>query len=179
VNKFPKLERLNYFNGRILSADDFKLEQSYFIDKQRLHNRYLHGWGIVSGLDVSIKAGKVHVEPGVAIDCAGNEIYQHNCVDIAVLKGASECYVVVEYCEIETTPIPIIGSTGDVGQTVVVNTRIQEGCKVYLVRANPNLKHAKIGPGTCGCGKLHPMAIAHLQKGARGWKLQQCGRRIA
>jgi hypothetical protein len=179
VNKFPKLERLNYFNGRILSADDFNLEQTYFINKQRLHNRFLHGWGVVSGLDVSIKGSKVHVQPGVAIDCAGNEIYLHSCVDIAVLKGASEFYVVVEYCEIQTNPIPVIGSTGDVGQTVVVNARIQEDCKVYLVTVNPNLKHEKIGPGTCGCGQPHPMAIAHFQKGVRGRKLQQCGQRVA
>lgn len=176
MSKFPKLERLNYFNGRMLSADDFKLEQTYFIDKQRLHNRYLHGWGVVSGLDVSIKGSKVHVEPGVAIDCAGNEIYLHSCVNIAILKGAVEFYVVVEYCEIETTPIPVMGSTGDVGQTVVMNARIQEDCKVYLTSVNPNLNHETIGPGTCGCGKPHPITIAQLHKGSKGWKLQQCGR---
>lgn len=46
----PDLRRLNYFFGQMLGVDDFRSEQSYFREKQKLHNRCLHGYGTVCGL---------------------------------------------------------------------------------------------------------------------------------
>jgi hypothetical protein len=82
-----EFSRLRYFHGQPLSALDLRREQAYHLDKSRLRNRLLHGWGIVCGLDVrvSVKEGcrpeendptatEVIVLPGSAIDCAGNEI---------------------------------------------------------------------------------------------------------
>ncbi len=46
-------------------------------EKHRLHNRFLHGYGVVTGLEVSISddpPGMVRVEPGYAIDRMGNDI---------------------------------------------------------------------------------------------------------
>ncbi len=75
MNDSGKLQRVSYFFGQVLGEDDFKTEQNYFIEKHRLHNRHLHGWGVVNGLEVSVDKGNVvHVSPGIAIDCAGNEI---------------------------------------------------------------------------------------------------------
>jgi hypothetical protein len=45
-------ERLGYFYGQLLGVDDFRTEQRYFMEKRKLHNRCLHGWGVVCGLDV-------------------------------------------------------------------------------------------------------------------------------
>src|SRR6516165_9465892 len=42
--------RLNYFYGQMLSAQDFQIEQDYFREKMKLHNRCLHGYGTVCGL---------------------------------------------------------------------------------------------------------------------------------
>jgi len=42
--------RLNYFYGQMLSAQDFQIEQSFFREKMKLHNRCLHGYGTVCGL---------------------------------------------------------------------------------------------------------------------------------
>jgi hypothetical protein len=47
-----ELRRLNYFYGQMLSAQDFQIEQSFFRDKMKLHNRCLHGYGTVCGLIV-------------------------------------------------------------------------------------------------------------------------------
>jgi hypothetical protein len=82
-----EFSRLRYFHGQPLSALDLRREQAYHLDKARLRNRLLHGWGIVCGLDlrVAVKqdcrpeendptATEVIVVPGSAIDCAGNEI---------------------------------------------------------------------------------------------------------
>jgi hypothetical protein len=46
----PEFRRLNYVYGQLLGVADFRTEQSYFRDKQRLHNRCFHGYGVVCGL---------------------------------------------------------------------------------------------------------------------------------
>ncbi|MGI9331955.1 MAG: hypothetical protein ACR2RL_02250 [Gammaproteobacteria bacterium] len=48
----PGGERLQYYYGRNLSVSDFQTEQTYFLEKLRLHNRCFHGMGIVCGLEV-------------------------------------------------------------------------------------------------------------------------------
>jgi hypothetical protein len=83
----PELARLRYFHGQPLGALDMRREQSYHRDRARMHNRLLHGWGIVCGLDVGVAPRKpadecdedptfaeVIVLPGAALDCLGNEI---------------------------------------------------------------------------------------------------------
>ena len=67
--------RLNYFSGRLLTAEDYQAEQSYWLGKHRSHARHLHGSGIVCGLGVKPSgSGGVTVEPGLAIDGSGREI---------------------------------------------------------------------------------------------------------
>ncbi len=48
----PQFERLRYFYGQVLGAADFRAEQDYFREKLKLHNRCLHGYGVVCGLEV-------------------------------------------------------------------------------------------------------------------------------
>jgi len=84
-------KRLQYFHGRALGALDLRREQEYFLEKARLRNRLLHGWGIVCGLGVEIVAKEpcdpkdespdssvLVIQPGVALDCHGNEIVVRN-----------------------------------------------------------------------------------------------------
>lgn len=49
---FPELTRLIYCYGQMLGAKDFIDEQTYFRNKIALHNRCLHGYGVVCGLIV-------------------------------------------------------------------------------------------------------------------------------
>jgi hypothetical protein len=83
----PELARLRYFHGQPLGALDLRREQSYHRNRAMLHNRLLHGWGVVCGLEVRVPPRKeggdcdadptvaeVIVLPGVALDCLGNEI---------------------------------------------------------------------------------------------------------
>jgi hypothetical protein len=83
--------RLHYFHGRALGALDLRREQAYHLEKARLRNRLLHGWGIVCGLGVEIvskqpcdpddeepNAWALVVQPGAALDCHGNEIVVRN-----------------------------------------------------------------------------------------------------
>jgi hypothetical protein len=67
--------RVRYFYGQLLTAQDFQDEQQYHLEKQRLHNRLLHGAGIVKGLEVGgVEGTTVQVRPGLALDSHGREI---------------------------------------------------------------------------------------------------------
>ena len=44
------LERVAFFPGQMLTAVDLTAEQDHVREKLRRHNRFLHGWGVVSGI---------------------------------------------------------------------------------------------------------------------------------
>ena len=46
------LERPRYFPRQLMTPTEMTLEQTYFRDKLRRHNRWLHGWGVVCGAEV-------------------------------------------------------------------------------------------------------------------------------
>ncbi len=70
------LERPRFVPGQLLSDADLNDQLSYLLAKNRLHNRYLHGWGVVCGLEVACSDcdGVVTVKPGYAIDPCGNDV---------------------------------------------------------------------------------------------------------
>jgi hypothetical protein len=71
------LQRPQFFAGQLLTEDDLQLLSDYVAAKSRLHNRFLHGHGVVCGLLVMCHpcgGGKVVVQPGTALDCCGNHI---------------------------------------------------------------------------------------------------------
>src|SRR5688572_33219022 len=67
-------ERVHFFDGQLLGRDDFRAEQDYHRRMRYLHNRLLHGWGVVEGFAVDADDGGVPVGPGVAIDSLGREL---------------------------------------------------------------------------------------------------------
>ncbi|NEO15011.1 MULTISPECIES: tail fiber domain-containing protein [unclassified Moorena] len=69
------IQRPNYFTSQFLVEEDFKDEQAYHRDMRLRHNRLLHEWGVVEGLEVT-RAGdkKIAVSKGMAIDKDGQEI---------------------------------------------------------------------------------------------------------
>jgi hypothetical protein len=75
----PELCRNAFFTGKLLTERDFTMEQQYFIDKLRLHHLALHGWGIACGLTVTphpyCPQLRIYIEPGLAIDGCGREIW--------------------------------------------------------------------------------------------------------
>lgn len=68
--------RNNYYKGKILGADEFKLEQDYLINKRTLLNRHIIGQGVLKGLRViKLVNNNISIEEGLAIDKDGNEIF--------------------------------------------------------------------------------------------------------
>ena len=75
------VERLRYFDGEYLRANDFKTEQSYHAGMRRRLNRELHLYGIVEGLELVPDADsfppaavQFSITAGFAIDQLGREI---------------------------------------------------------------------------------------------------------
>jgi len=181
VSEDKGLERVNYYYGQVLSADDFEAEQNYFLGKLRRHNRYLHGWGIVSGFSVSVskQSATVVVEPGIAIDCFGNEVVLDRETECAMPKHTGKLYVVIEYVESKNSPAPIVCDSPSGGEQKLAYSRIQERCLVDIIDVDTASGHKGIGPGTPGCGHPHPITIASLLRGPKGWRAAPRGRRRA
>ena len=77
------LERPRYYPRQIITPGEMTLEQTYFRDRMRRHNRLLHGWGVVCGAEVCAPARKnggapdpwtITVKPGYVLGPYGDEI---------------------------------------------------------------------------------------------------------
>jgi hypothetical protein len=69
--------RPHFFAGQVLTEDDLNRLENYVVAKGKLHNRYLHGPGVVCGLEVVCDfcdSGSVTVKPGYAIAPCGEDI---------------------------------------------------------------------------------------------------------
>lgn len=86
------IERLSFYNGERLKADDFKLEQDYHIRVRRWLNKSLYSAGIAHGLEVSYEPGRkdvngrpvVLVAPGLALDNEGREMIVVQQTDVPI-----------------------------------------------------------------------------------------------
>jgi hypothetical protein len=134
-NKFQSLKRVHYFFGQILSLDDFQAEQNYHRERLKRHNRFLHGWGVVTGLEVSAELnGNEHtivISPGMAVDSLGNEIVVGQPHKVCVNATASRLYVIARYAEQKTDAI----SEGNENQTQY--TRVEEGFAISIEAKEP------------------------------------------
>lgn len=87
--------RPRFFAGQLLTEQDLNLLERYILEKNRLHNRYLHGWGVACGLEVVCDAcdpGRVVVRSGYALSPCGDDIVvcADQAVDVCALLEACE-----------------------------------------------------------------------------------------
>ena len=157
------LIRPHYFAGQLLTAEDLNEEQNYFSEKRRRHNRFLHGYGVVWGLEVTVGKGVVRIKQGFALDCMGNEIELCEPIEVKLRVPAKQkqCFVVVEYQE-----FPSNGESE--------RHRIREGFRAYFQEINPSLSH-KCPRRQKTCGKSHAIPIGRLLRARRAWHTA-CGR---
>lgn len=164
-------QRPHYFEGKLLSAKDFTKEQEYFLGKLRRHNRYLNGWGIVSGFEVRIRKEKIIVSPGVAVDCQGNEIVLESRVVLELPPAQRQFYVTAVYTETLVNPIPTLTPGSPSPEEQLQYSMVQEGCQIEITSEEPAAKHERIGPGTPGCGISHPVPLARIRHFQGGWQV--------
>jgi hypothetical protein len=122
-------DRLHYFTGRHLSARDLSDEQSYHRTHRYLHNRMLHGWGVVCGLEVvqhdqeDCRTNYVRVGAGMALDCCGREIVVERAACCADEQpeipwdqyNSSKPWLLLclSYAECGKEQLPVISDSGD------------------------------------------------------------------
>lgn len=147
--RFVATERNRYFTGKYMAARDFRDEQVYFLSHHWLHNRLLHGWGIVCGLRVihhpnpDCEDRWVVVRAGIAIDCCGRELIlpEDTCFELPLPRpetGAEEPVEADEnalagpfllclcYVEEEIEPVPALYAEGTCDPTRQEANRVRE-----------------------------------------------------
>ena len=164
--------RNNYFDGKLLVSRDFSEEQDYHRGHRQLHNALLHGKGTVCGLkliehpNASCRSEFVVVEPGVALDCYGQEIVVPERALIRLsdmikknyrlqktLDGSAHLMIAVERCDQGSELMPVLLPDCDSdndreygriaeGYRFVVFSATAEQMKAAQVPSSPKLEWA-------------------------------------
>lgn len=145
--------RVNYTFGLVLGEAEFQQEQHYFLSKDYLHNRALHGYGTVSGLDVTLDDElRVTVGEGLGVDQFGRTfaVRDPQCADlIAWYSRQAEdafdhqdsdvrtVYVVAKYDECEDALVSIAGQPCSTGAENQAASRIRASVKIELRTRRP------------------------------------------
>lgn len=150
-NDLECLCRPRFFAGQLLSEDDLNLLDQYIIKKNRLHNRYLHGWGVVCGMEVvcSFCDGQVLVREGFALSPCGDDIVLCKDEHVDVCKLIKRC--------LHDRPkpdcrVPSYGNDdcADVEDKWVLCVRYRERSRRGVMPLQGSGK--KTGSGQCDCG---------------------------
>src|SRR5919197_2283138 len=159
-NKFQSLKRVHYFFGQMLSQDDFQAEQNYHRERLKRHNRYLHGWGVVTGLKVSAEQkGKEHaivISPGMALDSLGNEIVIGHPYRVCLNATGSRLYVIARYAAHKTAAI-IEGN-----ENQIQYARVEEGFAISIEAKEPGSASSSGGASIKSTDTSSGVPIARL-----------------
>jgi hypothetical protein len=172
---FPKLKRNRYFVGKVLSADDFETEQQYFVNRLKLHNRFLHGYGVVSGLNVTLSDGvrpAVTISPGLALDPEGHEVIVSSPQQGPMPENGDVAYLCIRWAERETDKFPVPGEpTGRLD--LIEASKVEEYAILKFENTCPSVKQKRPCEDGIGCGDQHGVALAHLVKRHGVWKIDK------
>jgi hypothetical protein len=143
--------RPRFFPGQLLTDQDLNRLEQYVIDKNRLHNRYLHGWGVACGLEVVCDVcdpGHVVVRTGYALSPCGDDIVvcADQSVDICALITACEPRDPVCEGPYDAPPRDCTGGVKKWVLAICYNERPVRGVTAQLGAGDTP------GCGTCACG---------------------------
>jgi len=138
-------KRLRFFDGFFTRATDWETEQQYHIRKRRMHNQFMHHYGIVSGFRVSIAkehgAFSIKIIPGMAIDALGREIIltetffyviPDDTVKHAISLNKKRVFIGIKYQEKAVDP-----QTNGAYPQYQQPTRVEEGFEVDAYEEKP------------------------------------------
>lgn len=141
--------RPRFFAGQLLTDSELTALTSYVVDKQRLHNVHLHGWGVVCGLQVECDGcgPGVLVRPGYAIDPCGYDIVVPAASGVDVLGLIQQCQTASTRLDCDPPRLPSATGCPD-EQTWCLYVRYLEQ-DARPVTALGGTASASAG---CGCG---------------------------
>ena len=142
-----------YYPRQLITPDDLTLEQNYFRDRMRRHNRLMHGWGVVcgalvcpvpspSGSDPTVPfvAWQVQVQTGYVLGPCGDEIIL-DCPRIVDLRTGGVSGVTGDPCVEPVDPWCSQVFTPPTTSTLYIAVKYKQ-CMTRPVRVQP------VG---CGC----------------------------
>ena len=183
-----QLERVRYFPRQLLTADDMAVEQDYFRQKLRRHNRYLHGWGVVCGCTIEVAPTatlpwQVRVCPGYAVGPQGDDILIDDCVlfdlktglqppDPCTVKwpcpptgempstesGRNLVYLAVRYAECYTRPVRVHPAGCGCDETSCEYSRVRDAFELKLLWQLPECHVKAKAADAAWCTQLKAQA---------------------
>src|SRR5689334_9192477 len=151
--------RPRFFAGQLLTDETFNSLDHYIIEKNKLHNRYLHGWGVVCGLEVVCgPCNQVTVRPGYALSPCGDDIIVCNATSVDICDLINKCKSKVPEWECEPFPSSIGQDCKDMEEEWVLSVRYDEkGSRgITALRASSGASCCSScscgGSSSCGCG---------------------------
>lgn len=147
--------RPRFFAGQLLTDETFKSLDHYIIEKNKLHNRYLHGWGVVCGLEVVCgPCNQVTVRPGYALSPCGDDIVVCKATAVDICDLINKCKSKVPEWECEPFPSGSTQDCQDQEEEWVLTVRYDEkGSRgITALRASSGASCSCGGSSSCGCG---------------------------
>ena len=163
--------RPRYFTGQMLTANDFQQEQEYHNGKRRLLNRCLFGARVACGLGILFEKGTLIVNPGLALDCAGNEIYLPGPFSGPLPDKDGLYFLQLLYTETESAPVPDLYSETEASGTAF--SRIVEGFELVWSAEDSMADHPWANGAWKTCGETHPLTIARVVVRSGGVELDE------
>jgi hypothetical protein len=156
--------RPRFFAGQLLTEQDLNRLEDYVVAKNRLHNRYLFGSGVVCGLEVRCNpcGDVVTVMPGYALSPCGDDIIVCKADTVSICDLIMKCRTVtVPDCrpyggeatckDLVEDWILAIRYEEKPSRGVTALTGAGQGCSCG--KSNCGCKGAGGGGCGCGCGK--------------------------
>ncbi|HUS12418.1 MAG TPA: hypothetical protein VMZ30_18265 [Pyrinomonadaceae bacterium] len=165
-------ERPRYYARQLITSDDLTLEQEYFRNKLRAHNRLLHGWGVVCGAHVcprpaagdwGYRPWEVVIEPGYIMGPYGDEIII-DCERVVDLRtnGVTGC-----------TGEPSMESVDPWCSQVYVPRDLTEPLYVAVKYKESQTRPVRVQPIGCSC-EDNPCEYSRLRDGYEIGILDYC-----
>jgi hypothetical protein len=172
----PVAERPRYYPRQIITPDDLMLEQEYFRNKLRRHNRLVHGWGVVCGAQVCLT-------PQTNASASATNSYQPwmETVTTGYILGPYGDEILIDCCR--SVDVRTTGTGGVTGDPCVqvsdpwcteVNTQSTPST-VYIAVKSKECKGrpVRVQPLGCGCND-NTCEYSRLQDGYEIGVLTSC-----
>jgi hypothetical protein len=170
--------RPRFFAGQLLTEDDLNRLDRYMVEKNRLHNRYIHGWGVVCGLEVVCSVcdregdrGKVVVKPGYVLSPCGNDIVVSETETVDVCDIINRCQPPADECFAPSSET--LCEDAEEEWILAVCYKEQTAREVVALRAASNCTEGKQAAG-CNCQTTTPGTKQAVANGVNVSRAPQC-----
>ncbi|HEX3048551.1 MAG TPA: tail fiber domain-containing protein [Bacillota bacterium] len=175
-----EIQRMHFFDGLFLTAEEFNLEQDYYRKIHYRHNRHLHGPGIVRGLEVKKSGAKeVTVSAGVALNQVhegGEDISkeiilgQKEVIDLSKYSSGDTIYI---YLSLEEKMEDIVPSKGGELEGIHWTERVMLEHDIEKDLSNKNTEHIVLAKVVFGDGGITQILLDEcIYAGVSGYVLE-------